>query len=106
MGAEWVAPLIAGSLGLATGVTAAVITYRNNRAGATENRAPTAAQAWVETDRARARMHAFEDRFWTVLSALRHLTRSIKRDHPDYVFTEDVVEALEIEPPEEADDKK
>lgn len=107
MGTEWIAPTITGSLLLATGVIAGLITYRNNRTGAVENRAPSATEAWNETDRARARMHAFEDRFWAVLSALKHLVRSVKQQHPDHVFTEDVIEALKIEPPEEVDaDKK
>lgn len=101
MPSEWIAPLIAGILALATGVTGALIGLRNTRTNAVENRAPTANQAWNETDRARARMHIFEDLFWKVLAALKHLARTVKQQHPDYVFTPDVVEALAAEPPED-----
>jgi hypothetical protein len=105
MGPEWIAPTIAGIIALATALTAGLISIRNTRTGAVENRAPSANQAWNETDRARARMHAFEDRFWTVLAALKHLVRSLKQEHPNFVLTEDVVKALEIEPPEDEPDK-
>lgn len=106
MGPEWIAPTITGGLLLITGVIAGLIGIRNTRTNAVENRAPTANQAWNETDRARTRMHEFEDRFWTVLSALKHLVRSVKQEHPDFVLTDDVVVALKIDPPDDLDEKK
>ncbi len=96
---EWIAPTISGALLLATGVIAGLISLRNTRTGAVENRAPSANQAWNETDRARARMHEAEDLFWTVLAALKHLVRSVKQQHPEFEFTDDVTEALELQPP-------
>lgn len=101
MPSEWIAPIIAGSLALITTVTAALIGIRNTRTNAVESRAPSANQAWNETDRARARMHQFEDLFWMVLAALKHLARIVRQQHPEYEFTPDVVEALKAEPPED-----
>lgn len=101
MASEWIAPVAAGVLALATAITGGLIAIRNTRSGAVENRAPSTTQAWSETNRARARMYAFEDLFWTVLAALKHLHRDVKSAHPDFVISDDVAEALEIKPPED-----
>lgn len=103
MGPEWIAPSVAGILALITAAVVGFISIRNTRTGAVEQRAPSATQAWGETDRARERMHAFEDLFYTVRSALKHLARNVKQDHPEYVLTQDVIEAMALEPPD--DDK-
>lgn len=101
MGTEWIAPTISGALLLATGIIAGLISLRNTRTGAVENRAPSANQAWNETDRARERMHAFEDLFYAARSALKHLMRTVKDKHPDYEFTPDVTAAALLEPPDD-----
>lgn len=101
MGTEWIAPTISGSLLLATGVIAGLITYRNNRTGAVENRAPSTTQAWNETDRARERMHMFEDLFYAARAALKHLVRAVKERHPEFEFPDDVTAATQLEAPEE-----
>lgn len=106
MGPEWIAPIIAGIIAVATAVTAGLIGIRNTRTNAVENRAPSANQAWNETDRARERMHAFEDLFYTVRSALKHLARTVTTDNPNFVFTKDVQEALTLEPPEEPEPER
>lgn len=104
-GTEWIAPTIAGVIAVLTAGIAGIISIRNTRAGAVENRAPTANQAWNETDRARERMHAFEDLFYAARAALKHLMRSVKEAHPDHEFTPDVVAASKLEAPDD-DDKK
>lgn len=104
MGPEWIAPIIAGIIALVTAVIAGGIGIRNTRTNAVENRAPSANQAWNETDRARERMHAFEDLFYTVRSALKHLVRTILSDRPDFVLTKDVVDAMNLEPPADPPD--
>lgn len=106
MSDEWIAPSITGGLLVIAGTVAAIANIRNTRTGAVERRAPSAAEAWAETDRARARMYAFEDRFWTVLGALKHLVRAIKQRHPDFPITEDVAEALTLTAPEETEKEK
>lgn len=101
MPSEWIAPLIAGILALVTGVTGALIGLRNTRTNAVENRAPSANQAWNETDRARERMHAFEDLFYAVRAALKHLIRTVRERHPDFEFPPDVDAAVALEPPDD-----
>lgn len=105
MGPEWIAPTTAGVIALATAVTAGLIGLRNTRTGAVENRAPSANQAWNETDRARERMHAFEDLFYAARAALKHLMRTVKEAHPEHEFTADVTAASKLEPPEDEDKK-
>lgn len=105
MGTEWIAPLVTGILLLVTSIVAGLIKLRNDRTNAVENRAPSANQAWNETDRARERMHAFEDLFYAARAALKHLMRSVKDNHPEYEFTPDVVAAAKLEPPDD-DERK
>lgn len=106
MGTEWIAPTISGVLLLVISIVGGIISLRNNRSSAVESRAPSASQAWNETDRARERMHAFEDLFYTVRAALKNLVRAVSRDHPDYVLTKDVIDAMQLEPPDEDSGKK
>lgn len=101
MGPEWIAPSVAGILALVTAAVVGFISIRNTRTGAVEQRAPSATQAWGETDRARARMFAFQDLFYTVLAALKQLDRKVKQEHPDFVLPAEVIEAMALEAPDE-----
>ena len=47
----------------------------------------------------------FENLFYTVFSALRHVTRSVRDAHPTEEFAKDVLDALAIVPPDATDMK-
>ena len=48
----------------------------------------------------------FENLFYTVFSALRHVTRSVRDAHPEEELPKDVLDALAIVPPDATDMKK
>ena len=48
----------------------------------------------------------FENLFYTVFSALRHVTRTVRDAHPDEELPKDVLDALAIVPPDATDMKK
>jgi hypothetical protein len=73
---------------------------------------PTITDGWDEVRKARAEAttyynlyRTFEDLFYRVWGALRHLVRTTRDVHPDQKFDPDVVDALAIVPPDTTDVK-
>lgn len=67
---------------------------------------PTEVDGWTEVRAARAEAtryynlyRVFEDLYYTVSSALRHLARLVHDNHPDEQFSKDVTDALAVKPP-------
>lgn len=74
---------------------------------------PKITDGWEEVRQARMEAsqyynlyRTFENLFYTVFSALRHLVRSIRDAHPEQQFDQDVTDALAIVPPDTTDVKK
>ena len=68
---------------------------------------PKVIDGWEEVRKARAEAttyynlyRTFENLFYLVQGALRHLVRSVRDAHPDQEFAPDVVEALAAQPPD------
>ena len=96
---EWVAPTIAGVFAVLTGSITAFVAIRNVRTGSREQRAPDVTEAWVETERARARMHVAEDFFYMIRGAFKGFARRVMQQHPDVELTDAERTALEVELP-------
>lgn len=95
---QLIAPIIAGVILAASSITGYVIASRTSRSTAKDNRAPDVNEAWAETDRARARMHAVEDLFYRVRSAFRSYWMRVA-DGGSIQLTEVERAALEADPP-------
>ena len=74
---------------------------------------PKVTDGWEEVRAARLEAstyynlyRTFENLFYTVFSALRHLARSTRDEHPDQQFDQDVIDALAIIPPDTSEPKK
>lgn len=121
---SWLGPTI-GACGVVIvsliGVLSLIIGKRQDRKNAKAaaldsaelGAAPKVTDGWEEVRLARADAtkyynlyRAFENIYYTVASALRHLGRSIHETHPDMVFEKDVTDALAIVPPDTSDATK
>ena len=74
---------------------------------------PRITDGWEEVRAARAEAtkyynlyRAFENLYYIVIGALRHLVRSAKDAHPETVFEKDITDALAAVPPDTADIQK
>jgi len=62
-------------------------------------------QARMEATRYYNLYRGFEDAFYVVSTALRRLVRSTRTAHSEFVFEQDVLDALAVVPPDTADIK-
>ena len=115
---SWLGPavLATGSVLVALiGILSLIIKSRQDRKAAksaAEDQAEIAVQpkvtdGWEEVRAARLEAtkyynlyRAFEDLYYVVSSALRHLARNVRDAHPEQVFDKDIAEALAVVPPE------
>ena len=74
---------------------------------------PKITDGWEEVRKARLEAtnyynlyRTFENLFYTVFTALRHLARMVRSAHPDHEFDKDIVDALAVVPPGTAEAKK
>lgn len=121
---SWLGPAIAAGGGAIVGIIGLVSVLlgrrqdRKNQHAASQDAAeiavtPKITDGWEEVRQARQEAsqyyllyRTFENLFYTVFSALRHLVRSIRDAHPEQQFDQDVTDALAIVPPDTTDVKK
>jgi hypothetical protein len=111
---DWLGPVVTTAgvviVGAITGVSA-IIRRRQDRQESLEDKIidkePSEKDGWAEVREARAEAtkyyklyRAFEDMYYAVASALRHLARSVHDAHPEKALGKDVVDALAIKPPD------
>ena len=114
-------PAIGGVLVAAVGGVSLVWRRRQDRKDNLEDKVADAAIAaqpkitdgWEEVRKARLEAtnyynlyRTFENLFYTVFTALRHLARMVRSAHPDHEFDKDIVDALAVVPPGTAEAKK
>ena len=114
---EWLGP-VAGTLGTIVVATIGAISIvwrrKQDRRDAQEDQLagnqPKVTDGWEEVRTARLEAsnyynlyRTFENLFYTVFSALRHLAQKTRHDHPQEVFAPDVLDALAIVPPDTTD---
>lgn len=116
---SWLGPTITAGGAVVVGGIALVSVLWSNRQKhievMTEKSAdlqPTITDGWDEVRKARAEAtlyynlyRTFEDLFYRVWGALRHLARDVRMSHPEQVLDPDVVDALAIVPPDTTDVK-
>lgn len=121
---SWLGPTIAAAGGSLVGLIALISVLlgkradrKNAAAAAVEQKdiavTPKITDGWEEVRKARSEAtqyynlyRAFENLFYTAISALRHLVRSIRDAHPEQQFDQEVKDALAIVPPDTSDVKK
>lgn len=114
----WVGPVVTGIATVLVAVVsgfALVVRRRQDRKDALEDKQDDAERelqlkpidGYEEVRKARAEAttyynlyRAFEDLYYTVASALRHLARRVRDQHPEQEFEKDIVDALALKPPE------
>lgn len=114
---EWLGP-VAGALGTVVVATIGAISIvwrrKQDRRDVQDDRlagdAPKVTDGWDEVRAARLEAsnyynlyRTFENLFYTVFSALRHLAQKTREAHPDEVFAPDVLDALKTVPPDTTD---
>ncbi len=111
---EWLGPIVTaiGSVVVAAVAGAATVyRRRQDRQEHTEDAElslqPKVTDGWEEVRQARQEAttyynlyRVFENMYYTVAAALRHLARTIHAAHPDQKFDKDVVDALALKPPD------
>jgi hypothetical protein len=115
---NWLGPVvtaIGGVLVAAVGGASLIWRRSQDRKDAKEDKAvdaeiavqPKVTDGWEEVRKARAEAttyynlyRVFENLYYTVAAALRHLARRVRDSHPEQEFDKDVIEALAIEPPQ------
>lgn len=111
---SWLGPTIAAGGGVIVGLIALISVLWSNRqkhkeamVEKTADSQPTITDGWEEVRRARDEAseyyklyRIFENLFYTVMSALRHLARVFRASQPDAVLDKDIVDALAIVPPD------
>ena len=120
----WLGPVVTvlgGVLVAAVGGVSLVWRRRQDHKDALEDKAvdakiaiqPKITDGWEEVRAARLEAskyynlyRTFENLFYTVFTALRHLARAVRTAHPDHQFDQDIVEALAVVPPGTAEVKK
>jgi len=88
-------------------------TLEDKAADAATAAQPKVTDGWEEVRRARQEAsnyynlyRAFENLYYIVLGALRHLARTVRLEHPDQKFDQDIVDALAAVPPDTTTVKK
>lgn len=121
---DWLGPVvtaIGGVLVAAVGGVSLAWRRRQDRNDAMEDKSidakiavqPKITDGWEEVRKARLEAsnyynlyRVFENLFYTVFTALRHLARSVRAEHPDQQFDQDIVDALAVVPPGTTEAKK
>ena len=115
---EWLGPIVTAVGGVIVAIIGGIAMIwrrRQERQDEQEDRAeeatastqPKVVDGWSEVRAARAEAtkyynlyRTFEDMYFTVISALRGLVRSVREAHPEQKFSKEVVDALAVKGPE------